>query len=381
LYRVSNKYVFLYVKGLSLSRFFEYEPIALYALLRDFWTFSEIHFLNFSLINKDSFANYRKMPQEKPSRILVTGGAGFIGSNLTEALLKRGHWVRVLDNFSTGKRENLVFDGESPSLEIVGGDIRDFALCQKAMKGMEYVFHQAALASVPQSVEDPLTAHSVNVDGTLNILLAARDEGVRRFIYASSCAIYGDDPTLPKREDLVGAPLSPYALQKYIGEHYGRLFFHLYGLETVSLRYFNVFGPKQDPSSVYSAVIPRFIDALLYDRSPIVFGDGEQSRDFVYIDNVVQANLLAMSANHLHGEVVNISCGKMTSLNRLLDVLKEILGSKVSPIYKEARKGDIRHSLADIQKAKAFLNYEPQVGIEVGLRKTVEYFQRQDAKP
>jgi UDP-glucose 4-epimerase len=170
-------------------------------------------------------------------------------------------------------------------------------------------------------------------------------------------------------------------LQKYIGEHYGRLFFHLYGLETVSLRYFNVFGPKQDPSSIYSAVIPRFIDALLYDRSPIVFGDGEQSRDFVYIDNVVQANLLAMSANHLHGEVVNISCGKMTSLNRLLDVLKEILGSKVSPIYQEARKGDIRHSLADIQKAKAFLDYEPQVGIEVGLRKTVEYFQRQDAKP
>jgi len=320
------------------------------------------------------------MPQEKPSRILVTGGAGFIGSNLTEALLKRGHWVRVLDNFSTGKRENLVFDSESPSLEIVGGDIRDFVLCQKAMKGMEYVFHQAALASVPQSVEDPLTANAVNVEGTLNVLLAAKSEKVRRFIYASSCAVYGDDPILPKREDMVPVPLSPYALQKYIGERYGRLFSQLYGLETVALRYFNIFGPKQDPNSIYSAVIPRFIDALTDERSPIVFGDGEQSRDFVYIDNVVQANLLAMFAKQLYGEVINIGCGKKTSLNRLLDVLKEILGSKVSAIYQEARKGDIRESLADIQKGKEILNYKPQVGIEAGLKMTVDYFKRQRAK-
>jgi UDP-glucose 4-epimerase len=320
------------------------------------------------------------MTQEKPSRILVTGGGGFIGSNLTEALLKRGHRVRVLDNFSTGKRENLVFDRKYPSLEIVEGDICDFALCQKAIKGMEYLFHQAALASVPQSVEDPLTANTVNVEGTLNILLAAKDEGVKRLIYASSCAIYGDDPTLPKKEDMVPVPLSPYALQKNIGENYGRLFFQLYGLEFVSLRYFNVFGPKQDPSSIYSAVIPRFIDALIYDRSPIVFGDGEQSRDFVYIDNVVQANLLAMSAKHLHGEVINIGCGRKISLNRLLDVLKEILGSKVSVIYQEARKGDIRDSLADIQKGKEILNFEPQVGIEAGLKKTVEYFQRKRSK-
>ena len=320
------------------------------------------------------------MTQERPSSILVTGGAGFIGSNLTEALLRKGHRVRVLDNFSTGKRANLILDETYPSLEIVEGDIRDFALCQKAMKGMEYVFHQAALASVPQSVEDPLTANAVNVEGTLNVLLAAKSEKVRRFIYASSCAVYGDDPILPKREDMVPVPLSPYALQKYIGERYGRLFSQLYGLETVALRYFNIFGPKQDPNSIYSAVIPRFIDALTDERSPIVFGDGEQSRDFVYIDNVVQANLLAMFAKHLYGEVINIGCGKKTSLNRLLDVLKEILGSKVSAIYQEARKGDIRESLADIQKGKEILNYKPQVGIEAGLKMTVDYFKRQRAK-
>ena len=320
------------------------------------------------------------MTREKSASILVTGGAGFIGSNLTEALLKRGHCVRVLDNFSTGKRENLVFDREYPSLEIVEGDIRDYPLCQKVMVGMKYVFHQAALASVPQSVEDPQTANSANVEGTLNILLAARDEGVKRFIYASSCAVYGDDPTLPKKEDMVPVPLSPYALQKHVGEHYGRLFFQLYGLETVSLRYFNVFGPKQDPDSIYSAVIPRFIDAFLRGRSLIVYGDGEQSRDFVYIDNVVQANLLAMSTKHVHGEVVNIGCGEMTSLNRLVGILNEILQSKVSPIYEEARKGDIRQSLADIQKARDLLNYKPHVGIEAGLKMTVEYFQKQRAK-
>ncbi len=309
-------------------------------------------------------------------KILVTGGAGFIGANLTEALLKRGHWVRVLDNFSTGKRENLVFDKAFPSLEIIEEDIRDLSICQRAMKDIEYVFHQAALPSVQRSVEDPLTSNSVNVGGTLNVLLAARDAGVRRLIYASSSSVYGDTPTLPKVEEMLPIPLSPYALQKYIGEQYGRLFFKLYGLETVSLRYFNVFGPKQDPNSIYSAVIPKFIDALLEGRSPIVFGDGEQSRDFTYIDNVVQANLLAMSAAHLNGEAINIACGEKTSLNQLLNFLKEIVGSKVSPSYEEPRKGDVRHSLADIQKGKKILNYEPEVEIKVGLKKTVEYFQR-----
>jgi nucleoside-diphosphate-sugar epimerase len=310
------------------------------------------------------------------SKVLITGGAGFIGSNLTETLLKQGHLVRVLDNFSTGRRENLVFDKAFPSLEIIEGDICDLNICQRAMNDVEFVFHQAALASVQRSVEDPLTSNSVNVEGTLNVLLAARDAGVKRFVYASSCAVYGDDPIIPKREEMSPNPLSPYALQKYIGEQYCRLFSQLYNLGTVSLRYFNIFGPKQDPTSIYSAVIPKFISAMLEGHPPIVFGDGEQSRDFTYIDNVVQANLLAMSANHLNGEAINIACGKRISLNQLLDILKDIIGSKVSPVYQEPRKGDIRHSLADIQKGKKFLNYCPIVEIGDGLKKTVGYFQR-----
>jgi len=311
------------------------------------------------------------------SKVLVTGGAGFIGSNLTEALLKQGHRVRVLDDFSTGKRENLLYDETYPSLEMVEGDIRDLAVCQKAMKGIEHVFHQAALPSVQRSVEDPLGSNAVNAGGTLNILFAAREETVKRVIYASSSSIYGDTPTLPKLEEMPANPLSPYALQKYIGEQYCRLFYQLYGLETVSLRYFNIFGPKQDPASVYSAVIPRFIDALLKGHPPLIFGDGEQSRDFTYIDNVVRANLLAMSAEHLQGEAINIACGKRVSLNQLLNILKEIVGSKVSPTHEEARKGDVKHSLADINRGKRLLNYDPQVGIEMGLKKTVEFFQKQ----
>ena len=310
------------------------------------------------------------------SNVLVTGGAGFIGSNLTEALLQRGHFVRVLDDFSTGKRENLIFDKKFPSLEIVEGDIREFSTCQKAVKGIEYVFHQAALPSVQRSIEDPETSNAVNVGGTLNILLAAKETGVKRVIYASSSSVYGDTPALPKHEEMPSNPLSPYALQKYIGEQYCRLFYQLYGLDTISLRYFNIFGPKQDPNSLYSAVIPKFIDALLQGRPPIIFGDGEQSRDFTYIENVVQANLLAMSAEHLHGEAINIARGKRISLNQLLNVLKEILGSKLSPIYQEPRKGDVKHSLADICKGKEILNYEPTVGIEIGLEKTVDFFQK-----
>jgi nucleoside-diphosphate-sugar epimerase len=312
------------------------------------------------------------------SNVLVTGGAGFIGSHLTEALLQEGHRVRVLDDFSTGKRENLIFDKKYPSLEIIEGDIRHLAICQKAMKGIEYVFHEAALPSVQRSVEDPLGSNAVNGGGTLNILFAAREEAVKRVIYASSSSIYGDTPTLPKHEEMLSHPLSPYALQKYIGEQYCRLFYELYGLETVSLRYFNIFGPKQDPNSIYSAVIPKFIEALLQGSPPIIFGDGEQSRDFTYIENVVQANLLAMSAEHLHGEAINIACAERTSLNQLVNVLKKILGSKVSPVYEEPRKGDVRHSLADIRKGKEILNYEPKVGIESGLRKTVEFFQKSE---
>ena len=311
------------------------------------------------------------------SKVLVTGGAGFIGSHLTEALLQEGHRVRVLDDFSTGKRENLIFDKKYPSLEIIEGDIRNLAICQKALKDAEVVFHQAALPSVERSVEDPLGSNAVNAGGTLNILFSAREERVKRVIYASSSSIYGDTPTLPKHEEMPSNPLSPYALQKYSGEQYCRLFYQLYGLETVSLRYFNIFGPKQDPASIYSAVIPKFIDALLKGHPPLIFGDGEQSRDFTYIDNVVRANLLAMSAEHLHGEAINIACGKRVSLNQLLNILKEIVGSKVSPVHEEPRKGDVKHSLADINKGKRLLNYDPQVGIEMGLKKTVEFFQKQ----
>jgi nucleoside-diphosphate-sugar epimerase len=329
------------------------------------------------LIKRDGFVKKghgKEATEIEMANVLVTGGAGFIGSNLTEALLQRGHFVRVLDDFSTGKRENLIFDEAYPSLEIIEGDIRDLMTCQKAVNRIEYVFHQAALPSVQRSVEDPEKSNAINVGGTLNILIAARDKRVKRVIYASSSSIYGDTPTLPKHEEMPPNPLSPYALQKYIGEQYCRLFNQLYGLDTISLRYFNIFGPKQDPNSIYSAVIPRFIDALLHGRSPIIFGDGEQSRDFTYIENVVQANLLAMSAKHLHGEAINIACGKRTSLNQLLNVLEEIVGSKLSPVYEESRQGDVRHSLADIRKGKEILNYEPKVGIEVGLKKTVEFF-------
>jgi len=310
------------------------------------------------------------------SHVLVTGGAGFIGSNLTEALLKMGHQVWVLDNLSTGKRENLVFDEAYPFLEMIEGDICDLTTCQKAMEGIEYVFHQAALPSVQRSVEDPLTSHTVNTGGTLNLLIAAKDAGVRRVIYAASSSAYGDTPTLPKKEEMVPNPLSPYALQKLIGEEYCRLFFQLYGLETISLRYFNIFGPKQDPNSIYSAVIPKFIDALVSGHSPVIFGDGEQSRDFTYIDNVVHANLLAMNAERTQGEVVNVACGRRVSLNQLVKILQDIIGSHVSSHYEEPRKGDVRHSLADIKRVKTILNYDPRVGIEEGLRKTVEYFKK-----
>jgi UDP-glucose 4-epimerase len=310
-------------------------------------------------------------------KILVTGGGGFIGSNLTEALLKQGHQVRVFDNFLTGKRENLIFDKAYPDLEILEGDIRDVTLCHEAMKEIEYVFHQAALPSVQQSIEDPVTSNGVNVGGTLNLLLAARDASVKKWVYASSCAIYGDDPTLPKSEAMRQNSKSPYAFQKFVGEEYGKLFFQCYGLETVALRYFNVFGPKQDPHSLYSAVIPRFIDALIHDRSPVIDGDGEQSRDFIYIEDVIQANFLAMTAGLLPGEVINVASGKGTSINQLLHILKEITGSERSAIYQAPRQGDIRHSLADIQKGKRLLNYDPKVSMMTGLKKTVEFFKRQ----
>jgi len=308
--------------------------------------------------------------------VLVTGGAGFIGSHLTEALLRRGHMVRVLDNFSTGKRQNLEFSQRYPNLEIMEGDIRDQKACKESMRDVEFVLHEAALPSVQRSVEDPQITNAVNAVGTLNVLVAARDAGVKRVIYASSSSIYGDTPALPKAETMPPNPLSPYALQKYVGEQYCRLFCQLYGLETASLRYFNIFGPKQDPASIYSAVIPRFIRALHRKEPPVVYGDGEQSRDFTYIDNVVHANLLAISAKRLQGNIINIACGSRTSLNQLISILQKVLKSGISPVYQEARKGDVKHSLADITRAKELLNYEAQVQIESGLEKTVDSFRR-----
>lgn len=308
------------------------------------------------------------------ANVLVTGGAGFIGSNLVETLLRKGHKVRVLDNFSTGKRENLIFDVAYTELEIMDGDICSFDICQKAVRGVDFVFHHAALPSVQRSVEDPLTTNSVNAEGTLNLLIASKESGVKRFIYASSSSIYGDSPTLPKREDMPPNPKSPYALQKYTGEQYCCLFYHLFGLETVSFRYFNIFGQRQDPQSIYSAVIPRFINALIEGKPPIIYGDGEQSRDFTYIDNVIQANILAMEKDHLRGEVFNIGCGERISLNKLLEILYDIFGFRIPPMYMEPRKGDVRHSLADIGMARNILNYKPLVKIEEGLKKTVKYF-------
>jgi nucleoside-diphosphate-sugar epimerase len=307
-------------------------------------------------------------------KALVTGGAGFIGSHLAARLVADGHEVRVLDNFSTGSRANLA--GLEASVELVEGDMQSYERAHNAVQGCEVVFHQAALPSVPRSIQDPLTSHTVNVVGTLNLLLAARDSDVQRLVYASSSSIYGADPSLPKREDQAPLPISPYAVAKLASEGYCRSFSEVYGLETVALRYFNVFGPGQDPLSQYAAVIPRFITALLAGEQPTVFGDGEQSRDFTYIDNVVEANVLAATSPDVAGQRFNIACEKRVSLNFLLDELRSILGSEVEARYLEARAGDVPHSLADISRARERLGYSPAVEFGEGLRRTVEFFQR-----
>lgn len=305
---------------------------------------------------------------------LVTGGAGFIGSNIVHALVKAGDQVKVLDNFATGKRENLA--GLEGKFELIEEDIRNMKAIQQAMDGVDYVLHQAALPSVPRSIEDPISANEVNISGTLNILVAARDAGVKRVVYAASSSAYGDSETLPKREDMAINPLSPYAVNKLVGEWYCRIFYKLYGLETVSLRYFNIFGPRQDPASQYSAVIPKFIDSLSKGTSPTVYGDGEQSRDFTYIDNAVSANLVAATAPGAAGEVFNIACGDRFTLNRLLAELKDIMGVNIPADYTNTRPGDVRHSLADISKAESILGYNPEVKFREGLVKTVEWFTR-----
>ncbi len=312
------------------------------------------------------------------ANFLVTGGAGFIGSNIVKALLYRGDSVRVLDNFSTGKQENLNFAGMSPdllnNLETVQGDIADIDICHGATEGIQYVLHQAAIPSVPRSIALPIESNRANVDGTLNLLVAARDAGVNRMVLASSSAVYGNSPGFPRKETIIPAPLSPYAAQKLTAEHYLRIFFELYGLETVSLRYFNVFGPNQDPNSEYSAVIPRFIKAFVTGTSPTVYGDGEQSRDFTYVDNVVYGNLLAAEAKEAPGKVMNLACGGQLTLNQLLVLLRQITGSDAEAAYADPRPGDVLHSWADVTLSEQVLSYEIQVPLEEGLRKTVDYF-------
>ncbi len=307
---------------------------------------------------------------------LVTGGAGFIGSHVVERLLRDGHRVRVLDNFSSGSREHLAFAKEDSRLEIIEGDLRDAGAVVAAARAVEVIFHQAAMRSVPRSVDDPLGANENNVTGTLNVLMAARQAAVRRVVYASSSSIYGDRPDLPKREDQPPAPISPYAVSKLAGELYCAAWSRLYGLETVGLRYFNVFGPRQDPESQYAAVIPRFITWALAGEPLEVHGDGTQSRDFTHIDNVVEANLLAASAAGVAGETFNVGCGSRVSLLEIIGFLEGILGRKLERRHTPTRQGDVLHTLADIGKAKRLLGYVPLVEFEEGFRRTVEYFRR-----
>jgi len=303
---------------------------------------------------------------------LVTGGAGFIGSNLTRDLLEQGYSVRVLDDFSTGREENL--KDISAHIEIIRGDIRDPDEVKKAVKKIDCVFHQAALPSVQRSVLDPAATHEVNARGTLNVLLAARDGGVKKVIFASSSSVYGDSETLPKSEEFTPAPLSPYAATKLMGENYCKIFYNLYGLKTVALRYFNVFGPRQDPGSEYSAVIPNFIFALLRKKNPVIYGDGEQSRDFTYISNVTNANILAARSPKSAGRILNIATGDRLTLNELARKLSGILHVDMAPQYSDPRPGDIRHSFAAVKRAEEALGYTVTVEIEEGLKKTVEWF-------
>ncbi len=312
------------------------------------------------------------------AHILVTGGGGFIGSNLVEALLKQGDTVRVLDDFSTGKKENLEFSQLDKTVasrpEILEGDMADREVCQKAVEDIDYILHQAAIPSVPRSVAQPVESNDANINGTLNLLVEARDAGVKRMVFASSSSVYGNTPTLPKVETITPNPLSPYAVQKLTAEHYFRIFYELYGLETVCLRYFNVFGPRQDPNSEYSAVIPKFIKALLEGARPTIFGDGEQSRDFTHVDNVVYGNLLALEAPKAAGKAMNLACGGRLTLNELLAILNKIIGSDIEPIYADPRPGDVKHSHADISLSEDLLGYKMEVSTEEGLARTVDYF-------
>lgn len=310
------------------------------------------------------------------TRYLVTGGAGFVGSHIAETLLKQGESVRVFDNFATGRSSNLeALQGLAGHFEFVQGDLRDSNAVRAAVEGVEVVFHEGALASVPRSIAEPVASLETNIQGTQNVLLAARDAGVRRVVYASSSSVYGDTPVLPKHEEMPTAPMSPYAVQKLTGELLCGVFTRIYGLETVALRYFNVFGPRQDPTSEYAAVIPRFLTALLENRRPIVFGDGEQTRDFTYIENVVLANLLAATSSAAVGAAMNIGCGERVSLNAVLQTAGELLGMSVHAEYRDPRPGDVRDSLADISRARRLLDYRPKVIFREGLARTLSSLQ------
>jgi len=304
---------------------------------------------------------------------LITGGAGFIGSNIVARLIKEeGSKVKVLDNFSTGKRENI--SAFLDKIELIEGDFTDLEIVKKALEGVDYCLHQGALPSVERSIKDPLASNKVNITGTLNILIAAKELGVKRVIYASSSSVYGDTPVLPKREDMKPSPLSPYAVTKLTGEQYCHLFYTIYGLETISLRYFNVFGPNQDPTSPYAAVIPKFITAMITGKEPVIYGDGGQSRDFTYIENVVDANIMATKTATGLGETFNIACGQRVTINELAKNLAKILNVDLKPIHTDPRPGDVRHSLADISNAQSCLGYEPKIGFEEGLRITVQWY-------
>jgi len=302
--------------------------------------------------------------------VLVTGGAGFIGSHIVKRLVNSRYKVRVVDNLATGKLKNL--KPVLAKIEFLKADLSDLKTAKKAIKDIDFICHQAAIPSVARSVENPYLTHKANVDATLNLLLAAKEnKRIKKFVYASSSSIYGDSPKLPKKEDFPPNPISPYALAKYTSEKYCQLFNKLYGLPTISLRYFNVFGPNQDPKSEYSAAIPKFILAIMKNQRPIVYGNGEQTRDFTDVENIVNANLLALKSRATG--IFNIACGKRISLNEIIALLNKILNKNIKPIYQSARKGDIKHSLADISKARKILKYQPKIGLEEGLKKTIEF--------
>ena len=320
--------------------------------------------------------------QVKNRRVLVTGGAGFIGSNLVESLLLSGNFVICLDNFSSGKKENLSDFYNNPKFKLIEGDIRDFNTCLKAVENVEIVFHEAALGSVPRSIKDPVTSTDVNIGGFVKILFAAKEAGVRRFIYAASSSTYGDHPDLPKVEEKIGSPLSPYAITKYVDELFADNFSKTYGIEVIGLRYFNVFGRRQDPEGAYAAVIPKFINKLMHHESPLINGDGKTTRDFTYVENVIQINHLAALAQNKEAvnQVFNVAHGERTSLNELYFMLRDLLGKfdrdilKIEPVYGPVREGDITHSLASITKAEKLLGYSPEKRMREGLEETVQWF-------